>query len=220
MDQRETDLSLSSLLSSGIACHLDPIMVNTILKGEFVELEKLLIPTLDDIRVKGDQPGTLVVENGFFEVKGNWESCQIKSFSQWSTAFEVYMAVYLVTHPKETFLMLYYIRTLRRFSDQMAHKGVDSWLLYDKCFRMRKARCGTSMSWGVIDSELYALHILIPSCRSGSELNSISTLTNADSKSSDTSTVLKKNQQVVDGLCLEVNAESQHKGNSLSKNGS
>ncbi len=181
MNGFENQVSLSSLMSSGIADHLDPTMINRILKGEFVELERLLLATLDEIRVKNDKIGTLVLDNGCLVVKEKWGSCQINSFDQWSMAFEVYMAVYLVTHPNETLLMLSYIRTLRKFSKQMTPKGVDSWVLYDKCFRMRKAKIGTKMSWGVIDSELYALHILLPWAIPQSESSCNATHTSAES---------------------------------------
>ncbi len=204
MDQFGNQVSLSSLTSSGIADHLDTIMINRILKGEFVELENLLLPTLDEIRMENEQLGTLVLENGCIVVKK--KSCQIKSFDRWSSAFEVYMAVYLVTHPKETLLMLSYIRTLRKFSEQMTLKGVDSWLLYDKLFRIKKARIGTAMSWGVIDSELYALHILMPLTMPQSVLNCNSPSTSAVSNGND---IVKGTNG---GLCDNEESDSDNEG--------
>ncbi len=161
-DEDDIQLAMGSLLSSGIADHLDQSVIRKILRGEYVELSKLLPPTLTEIQKKKDQIGTLGLENGNMVIKKDWDSKEIKTFPQWSKAFEIFMAVYLLTHPEENLDLLSYTRYIRNFSYSMSLKGVDSWIMYDRLFRLKKSKMGNAGSWGVIDWELYALHILLP----------------------------------------------------------
>ncbi len=164
MEDDELKLALGNLMCNGLADHVDFPIIKKILKGEFVELDRLLPPTLEEIQKKSKKLGTVAYDkdDGRMTVDKEWESNQIKSFNQWSQAFDIYSSVYCISHPEERFDMLAYVRIIRNASHSMSGKvGSHHWLMYDRLFRSKKSKY-PALSWATIDWEIFCLNVLLP----------------------------------------------------------
>ncbi len=86
---------------------------------------------------------------------------QIRNINEWTSAFHVYMYVYLQAHPSRALELLKYCENIR-FA---ARAGGDSWIRYDHEFRLRMGAAPTRC-WGSVDTELWCL-LIRPTGRPG-----------------------------------------------------
>jgi hypothetical protein len=73
------------------------------------------------------------------------------TIEQWTTAFTIYMSVYLTCHPGELQPILAYFALIRKAAAENAGNG---WALYDAEFRARKEAV-PRRPWGFMDNELW-----------------------------------------------------------------
>ncbi|KAL8619099.1 hypothetical protein ACOMHN_019371 [Nucella lapillus] len=101
---------------------------------------------------KKDDPNLCFVqdEQGRFIPKEKKPKVQL-SIEQWTTAFHVYMSVYLSHHDTELQQLLAYSALIRRAAKD--NPG-NAWAQYDLEFRSSKG-ADPSRSWGIIDNQLW-----------------------------------------------------------------
>ncbi len=164
LEDDDLRMALGNLMCNGLADHVDFPIIKKIIRGEFVELDRLLPPTLEEIQRKSKKLGTMAYDkdDGRFLVDKEWDSNQIKGFNQWSQAFDIFSSIYCISHPDERFDLLAYVRIIRKASQSMTGKvGSHHWLMYDRLFRGKKAKY-PGLSWATIDWEIFALNVLLP----------------------------------------------------------
>lgn len=79
----------------------------------------------------------------------------INNINTWTTAFTIFMAIYLEKFPGKAQDMLKYMHNIRLAAGRQGHLG---WAKYDKQFRLKMERHPTS-SWGVVDVKLWVMFI-------------------------------------------------------------
>ena len=139
-----------------LGLHLNQAVKVRIQKGEFIELGSLLTPP-------GSAPPSMsfaLVKEGQKLVLGQQvdKSPSIGSIEEWTSAFLIYMSVYLEVHSDRAIQMLKYVDTIRSAAHQFGGMG---WKTYDIQFRLKQAMNPTQ-SWATIDSELWLRVLLSP----------------------------------------------------------
>ncbi len=143
-------------LCDSLGLHLPATTKSKIHKGEFVNLGPLLLPP-------GTTPPSLslaIVKQGDNRVLGPQETKPpaLESIEEWTSAFMVYMSVYLEVHSTRAIEMLKYMDTIRSAAHQSGGMG---WRTYDEQFRLKQA-VNPAQSWAIIDSELWLRVLLSP----------------------------------------------------------
>lgn len=134
----------------GIGINVPLKLKQKIWEGEFIELAALIKSGHEMEATEGGE-GELVFEGGKLVIKKRMQSGVITSIHAWSSAFMVFMSVFLESHPNEIQQLLKYMRDIRLLASRCA-----AWPWYEEQFRLKKARYPDS-SWGVIDNELWLL---------------------------------------------------------------
>ena len=163
-----TDYTCTSPLVSicdDLGSNVPLAMKEKIWKGKYVDLLQLLksnhtSATLKYKAVLDEQEGLV------FQSQSGGE---IKSPVTWTTAFYIYMTIYLEKHPQKAKEMLKYCEVIRQASRDYQGLG---WRDYDKEFRMRMEQQPTK-TWSQIDGELWLMVLskpqstLVPQSRNG-----------------------------------------------------
>lgn len=96
-------------------------------------------------------PFSLLITNKKFSIINNNNRNKMPlSISQWTTAFFVFMDIYIEKRPEEARQLLKYGHNIREMHDLY---GDEPWRLYDE--RFRRLRESVQLSWGKIVDELY-----------------------------------------------------------------
>jgi hypothetical protein len=122
--------------------------------GEFTDLALLLKSSrqLQEYSEEG-QIGELQFRNGRLCVTKPRGSNFKMSIEQWTSAFIVFISIYLERFPNRSQELLKYLRDVR-----LAATRSDSWWKYDEQFRQVQSN-NPSRSWGTIDLELWLLYV-------------------------------------------------------------
>ena len=139
-----------------LGLHLPASIKAKIHKREFVELGALLTP-----------PGSAPLSISFSLVREGQTLTlgqqtpklpTIDNIEQWTSAFLIYMSVYLEVHTSHAIELLKYTDIVRSAAQQFGGLG---WRTYDIQFRLKQAMA-PAQSWTVIDSELWLRVLLAP----------------------------------------------------------
>ena len=139
-----------------LGLHLSVAVKDKIQKGEFVNLGALILPP-------GSSPSSIsfaIARQGDNIVLGpqTAKPPTVDSIEEWTSAFMVYMSVYLEVHGSRAIEMLKYMDIIRGAAQQFGGKN---WIIYDEQFRIKQARYPTK-SWATIDSELWLRVLAVP----------------------------------------------------------
>lgn len=142
-----------------LGLHLSSVTKGKIHKGEFVDLGSLLTPP-------GTAPPSFsfsLIQEGQQIVLGQQlpKPPTIMSIEQWTSAFIIFMSVYLEVHNDRAIEMLQYMDIVRSAAQQYGGMG---WRTYDIQFRLKQSM-QPSKSWSAIDSELWLRVLLAPASR-------------------------------------------------------
>ncbi|XP_067652711.1 uncharacterized protein [Haliotis asinina] len=139
-----------------IGAHVKDSVRQKIWNGEFVDFQTLL-PS-QNVAQDGDVPLQMVFNQAgqvMFKPASK-QSSKPLSIASWTTAFHIFMSIYLQKHPGAVQELLGYVDAVRG----AAHKyGNDSWYTYDYYFRHKMARDPTR-SWGAIDGDLWLRYMV------------------------------------------------------------
>ena len=129
-----------------LGLHLPASTKAKIHKGEFVKLGALLTPP-------GVAPPSIsfaIVKEGQTLILGQQmtKSPTIENIEQWTSAFLIYMSVYLEVHNSRAIELVKYMDIVRSAAQQFGGLG---WRTYDIQFRLKQAMA-PAQSWAVIDS--------------------------------------------------------------------
>ena len=103
----------------------------------------VLLKQARDLRTDPHFTGELVIKNGQLVI----EKRHLKSINNihtWTTAFLIYMSIYLEKFPGKAQELIKYMHSIRLAAGRPGHLG---WSKYDEQFRLKKERHPTS-SWG------------------------------------------------------------------------
>ena len=122
-------------LGAPLGLFVSQALKEKIWKGEFVQLGALLVV---------EEPAYSEVPMSFVQVDGQVclkpmqaKGQQIVSIDQWTSAFFVFMTIYLERHPSRAVELIKYVDLIRKLATRFGGKG---WLNYDRDFRMGQAR--------------------------------------------------------------------------------
>ena len=123
------------------------------MEWEYVNISNLLVPEDNSGQILTiDQEG----KNSFVPKS----SKKIISIEAWTDAFLVFIDIYCKVNSDQYPELLKYLHTIRMGAKQY----VDGWLVYDEQFRIKKANY-PSMSWAIVDQELWLLFMCRPRLR-------------------------------------------------------
>lgn len=131
--------------------------VKEIQSGEFFDLSKLLPKNLS----LHDEEDNLVLslDNSVIKVsKKTKASTSITDIGQWTTAFTLYLSVFIEKFPLRSQELLQYLSLIRYAA--RVHKGL-GWVIYDYKFR-QKASKNKSLVWSTLDSQLWLTIFTVP----------------------------------------------------------
>ncbi|XP_048243033.1 uncharacterized protein LOC125375967 [Haliotis rufescens] len=115
---------------------------------EYVDLATL-IKGLD----KEQSMDSTIRVNSMSQLEMSRQSKDIQSVKEWTTAFIIFVSIYLEKFPESHQQMLKYLHTIR-----LAASRGQCWQNYDKQFRLRISR-STDKAWGTINAELWMLYM-------------------------------------------------------------
>ena len=139
-----------------LGLHLSKLAKAKIQNGEFTDLGPLLSPP-------GAAPPSMnfaLIQEGQKLVIGQQlnKPSPVTSIEEWTSAFMIYMSVYLEVHMNRAIEMLKYMDIVRSAANQFTGQG---WRTYDIQFRLKQAM-NPAHSWAQIDSELWLRVLLTP----------------------------------------------------------
>ena len=151
----DSDRPLTSICSP-VGADIPQSIKDRIIKGEYIDFDSLLEKdgvsnTPGDMSLKLNMSGQIVLHERKPNVK-------INSINSWSSAFLVFMAIYLRAHPNRNQELFKYMHIIRTAASRFSGWG---WREYDRNFRMRM-QAHPQKSWAVIDGELWALYVVVP----------------------------------------------------------
>jgi hypothetical protein len=122
--------------------------------GDIIVMSILLKSTSQLHDYADDGPfGELQIKNGKLCITKLRGSTFKSSVEQWSSAFIVFISIFIEPFPNRSQELLKYLRDIR-----LAATRSDSWWKYDEQFRHNKSN-NRSSSWGTINLELWLLHV-------------------------------------------------------------
>ncbi|XP_048757723.2 uncharacterized protein LOC125668030 [Ostrea edulis] len=139
-----------------IGMHVPQAIKSKIWAGQYIDLP-LLLKQARDLRTEPHVTGELVIRNGQITIEKQ-QLKTINSIHTWTTAFMIYMSIFLEKSPHKGQELLKYMHNIRLAANRSGHSG---WAKYDEQFRLKKERHPT-LPWGVVDSELWVMHISSP----------------------------------------------------------
>lgn len=126
-----------------IGSHVPVAIREKIWAGAYIDLP-LLLKQARDLRTDPHITGELVIKNGQLVIeKQHLKS--INNINTWTTAFTIFMSIYLEKFPGKAQDMLQYMHNIRLAAGRQCHLG---WAKYDEQFRLKMERHPTS-SWGL-----------------------------------------------------------------------
>lgn len=136
-----------------IGSHVPVAIREKIWAGAYIDLP-LLLKQARDLRTDPHITGELVIKNGQLVIEKQHLK-PINNINTWTTAFTIFMSIYLEKFPGKAQDMLKYMHNIRLAAGRQGHLG---WAKYDEQFRLKMERHPTS-SWGVVDVELWVMFI-------------------------------------------------------------
>ena len=136
-------------VSSPLGLHVCQTIKDKITQGIYLDIACLL-----DTTSSVNSPGRLILNNSGNLCMAPESQRKIYSIEEWSDAFLVFASIYLSAHPTKTQEVLKYFSTIRLAAKR--HMGA-GWKSYDCQFRMRFASNPATMSFGLIDQELWLI---------------------------------------------------------------
>lgn len=122
-----------------------------ICEGKFVDLSSLLAKSFTERPEEGQVASFSIDEQGRLVPKVERRAKAALSIEQWSSAFLVFMSVYMKVHHDCTQGLLAYMDLIRNAARDNPGSG---WSMYDQQFRSRK-EAEPSRPWGMIDTQLW-----------------------------------------------------------------
>ena len=156
MGMTSSQSQLSSV-SNPLGQDIPPVIKDKIIKGEYVDFSALIdrggvVHDVTEGRALSlNSAGQVIMK----EVKS---AQKINSVHTWTSAFLVFSAIYLRSHPGRTQEILKYGHTIRTAASRFGGLG---WREYDIQFRMRM-QVHPDRSWATMDSELWAFYVVVP----------------------------------------------------------
>ena len=132
-----------------LAIAVPPELITRIIDGKCIDLSLLLAKSFLD-KQEDSQVSYVQDDQGRLLPKQQRKRAAL-SIEQWTTAYLIFMSVYLSQHPEELQQMLAYIELIRGAARD--NPG-NAWSLYDLQFRSRK-EADPGRSWGMIDTQLW-----------------------------------------------------------------
>ncbi len=128
-----------------------------IINGEYVDFAVLLEKSDPCRKDDKDEHGmALAVEQGGKIVwKSNKPKQVITSVHAWTSAFLIYMSIYLEAHPSRTQELIRYANLIRTIASRFSGWA---WRSYDQQFRARQ-ESHPQRSWSLIDGELWSVYV-------------------------------------------------------------
>lgn len=152
-----TDLECDKKLYA-LSVHLDKSLVSRIIRGEFIDLSKLLprdkvVPEDDIDKVQ------IVSKDGkpAFEPFFDKDSTIITNYRRWELAFDIYAGVYTRAHPLRAPELYEYKHTIRRASDTFIWSNVYD---YDKVFRTHM-QFNPRRTWALKHQDAWSDHVRV-----------------------------------------------------------
>lgn len=122
-----------------------------IANGEYVDLASLLSKPSDP----ESQSKQLSISDDKIIVGPKSSESKINDIQQWTDAFLVFASIYTAAHPSSVSGILKYLHTVRLGASRSGGTG---WKNYDIQFRLKK-ETNPSMSWAIVDQELWLLYM-------------------------------------------------------------
>lgn len=110
---------------------------------EFIEMNVLTPSYVED-------PVSVFISQKKFSVINNNKNKTPLTIEQWTSAFLVFMDIYIEKRPEHARSLLKYMHTIREMYDLF---GDEAWRVYDE--RFRRLRESTPLPWGKLVDELY-----------------------------------------------------------------
>ncbi|CAG2203971.1 unnamed protein product [Mytilus edulis] len=126
--------------------------IKKIWEGKFIELHSLLRTrkAMEEV-----DEGDLKLKRGKICIEKRSSSVYL-SINEWTSAFMVFMSVYIEKYSTRAQELLKYMRDIR-----LAATRSENWATYDEQFRL-KIEKNPNLSWGNIHGEYWLLHITSP----------------------------------------------------------
>ena len=109
---------------------VDPKLKSKIWSNQYIELDLLLSPPKETVTLTLDQSSAIRFAIDEKATK------KIDSIHQWTSAFMIYMAVYIEAHINEAPSLLQYMKNIRNMAASIKN---GPWLRYDRDFRKNRA---------------------------------------------------------------------------------
>lgn len=136
--------SMPLRLSAPLGSHVNVALRSKIWCGEFIELSQLLPPT------NASTPSTRTYAHSG-KPKASEHSATAMPFTDFITAFHIFIAVRIERHPQDAAGLLKHLEAVR---DMQKSFGPQAWYQYDRSFRSAM-QFDPAMRWGQLDTELY-----------------------------------------------------------------
>ena len=114
-----------------VSCHIDEVLKDTIERGEFVDLERLLPKERANYRFGEDRKLELVSRDGMAYFTPTQE-CKIVGLRKWEQAFRVYVAIYSKAQPQRASEIWQYVYMINVTAASYSWENV---AFYDYTFR-------------------------------------------------------------------------------------
>ena len=160
LNNSESEISKSDDDFMHLTCHVDPLLVSKIEKGEFVELERLLPKD----RYTGARPSSeqklewVRTDEGTYLVPSNDKTSKINSFRKWEQAFRVYATIYCGANPVRSKEIWQYVSVISTAASSFIWDNVAN---YDYTFRQLMA-FNPKRSWAITYHHMWSLAMKDP----------------------------------------------------------
>ena len=126
-------------------------------RGEYIELGSLL--AVDDPESHQHATMSLVTINQQLYFKPTTQKAKpIFNIDKWTSAFFIFISIYLQKHPLKAIEMIKYADLIRKLAHRFGGYG---WVNYDKEFRLEQA-LNPTRSWATYDSDLFLEKLAMP----------------------------------------------------------
>ena len=138
-----------------LGAHLDEHLTEKIIRGEYIDLAKLLPRDRLSTTQSEGQRLQLVIKGGqSFWVPMN-DNLSINNFQKWEQAFRIFSDVYSRAHPHRSPELLQYCHVINMIASQYVWENVYD---YDKDFRLHMQR-HPDRSWSIILQQAWAIRL-------------------------------------------------------------
>ncbi|KAK3101442.1 hypothetical protein FSP39_003631 [Pinctada imbricata] len=147
----DNSVSAMSSIFDNVGEHVPLKLKEKIWNGQFIDLS-LLLKSARDMTSELESGGEVILKDGKLLVQKHKSTKPLFNIHAWTSAFLVYMSLYLEKHPSRVQEMLKYMRDVRLAASRAPNQT--AWVRYDEQFRLKRANNPQS-SWGIIDNELW-----------------------------------------------------------------